>query len=867
MKRVRNEDMHPVFKSWISKITYSDASKLKNKINVKFLLGIDPKTPLGKQAYEKKRDRPDCIIMLQVGNSYECFGIDAVIVVDITKSKSMNPNGEIRTSIPKSILQAKLNLLTQNVFKTAIYEELKITITPRMRNLTQIVCEANPNYMFSDCLTEDEHEELGAKNVISVSSSGDSDEWCTLCCVDLSKRTIKMFDSVDSSVAKLMVQQASKPIFIIRKKPKWMVNDEIVHSGVSSDTNIVERTLQLVESEYSIPRNEIHRIPPYKSQCAPLSRFTASQLGLVDSIGTHSLLNYCIFKDSTIPIKLQMKRWLTVPPPEHEKIAITKSLYKMKSQYVVPLHFVSNPGKYLKILQNPTVMLLNNMESNTIFVKEQRVFYNELWESVQKEYNLECDSIEELCNIFTVLKSDVTTLTKPLEQHIQEKKEELDAIFEEYPIGTKVDDSYGLGLWLSCDSQDENECQKRLPVFDKSGNRIANRCTTQKIIDLNTKLGYLKEKLKIETDKILKNACAMLKKYETLCACVEVFVLYFATLQNHLKCVGGRWNSSYESKSELKLNNLVPYWIPGGINNNIQLYSGDKIIITGQNGFGKTTLMRAITATCLLSQCGLLVPCAYASIPYFSHIFLRSGGLDNALENKSSFENEILDITTMLTAKGPTLILLDEGCRSTNVNEGQRLLKNIIEATSDLSISIFSTHFDDLDDVRADWMQMVGTFKSGNNCKPSYKLEYGRCTQQYALEKALKIGLPIDIVLNSRKEDDVDTLVMAMFHKYDFKYDRFTPGKDSISGSPLFSSVLYVATIKPDCVYVGESDGFMKRCETHLKTKNIESFFMVTMENKTVARDYESIFINSFMNTNIKLYSLNDGQHQVKQIL
>ena len=42
---------------------------------------------------------------------------------------------------------------------------------------------------------------------------------------------------------------------------------------------------------------------------------------------------------------------------------------------------------------------------------------------------------------------------------------------------------------------------------------------------------------------------------------------------------------------------------------------------------------------------------------------------------------------------------------------------------------------------------------------------------------------------------------------------------------------------------------------------------MVTMENKTVARDYESIFINSFMNTNIKLYSLNDGQHQVKQIL
>ena len=104
MKRTRDEYMHPEFKNWIGKITYSDASKLKNKISVKFLLGIDPKTPLGKQAYDKKKDRPECIIMLQVANSYECFGIDAVIVVDITKSKPMNPNGEIKTSIPKSML-------------------------------------------------------------------------------------------------------------------------------------------------------------------------------------------------------------------------------------------------------------------------------------------------------------------------------------------------------------------------------------------------------------------------------------------------------------------------------------------------------------------------------------------------------------------------------------------------------------------------------------------------------------------------------------------------------------------------------------------------------------------------------------------
>ena len=81
--------------------------------------------------------------------------------------------------------------------------------------------------------------------------------------------------------------------------------------------------------------------------------------------------------------------------------------------------------------------------------------------------------------------------------------------------------------------------------------------------------------------------------------------------------------------------------------------------------------------------------------------------------------------------------------------------------------------------------------------------------------KSFEDRSPIDIVLNSRKEDDVDTLVMAMFHKYDFKYDRFTLEKFHKWVSIIF--VCFICpTIKPDCVYVGESDGFMKRCETHL---------------------------------------------------
>ena len=97
--------------------------------------------------------------------------------------------------------------------------------------------------------------------------------------------------------------------------------------------------------------------------------------------------------------------------------------------------------------------------------------------------------------------------------------------------------------------------------------------------------------------------------------------------------------------------------------NTIDVVPGTPIVLTGCNGGGKSTLLRSIAATALLSQCGLLVPCKSAHVPSYEHIFLRCGSTDCASERCSSFLSECREMRTMMTATSDSLVLVDEPCR------------------------------------------------------------------------------------------------------------------------------------------------------------------------------------------------------------
>ena len=234
--------------------------------------------------------------------------------------------------------------------------------------------------------------------------------------------------------------------------------------------------------------------------------------------------------------------------------------------------------------------------------------------------------------------------------------------------------------------------------------------------------------------------------------------------------------------------------------------------------------------------------------------------MDCAIERRSSFASEMTDMRTMLTAGRDALMLVDEPCRGTATSDGVRLLEAILEHVPQSTACVVTTHFHELCAPTCEWMQLTAHVDEGGQCVPSYRLEFGRCTNSLALRIALAAGLPVDIVLGARAADDRDTLVISVFYKLGLQYTRMNP---PATPPPTLRSAVYVL-LTDEGVYVGESDRIDTRLETHRRSKRIESIFLLTASSKTEALRLESTLIHEFSYCNVALVSVADGHHDAR---
>ncbi len=123
------------------------------------------------------------------------------------------------------------------------------------------------------------------------------------------------------------------------------------------------------------------------------------------------------------------------------------------------------------------------------------------------------------------------------------------------------------------------------------------------------------------------------------------------------------------------------------------------LLITGPNMSGKSTYMRQLALTIILSQMGCFVPADHAELPVFDQIFTRIGASDDLSSGKSTFMVEMMEVQYALqNATEHSLILLDEIGRGTATYDGMALAQAIIEyAHQKIACKIlFSTHYHEL---------------------------------------------------------------------------------------------------------------------------------------------------------------------------
>ena len=180
------------------------------------------------------------------------------------------------------------------------------------------------------------------------------------------------------------------------------------------------------------------------------------------------------------------------------------------------------------------------------------------------------------------------------------------------------------------------------------------------------------------------------------------------------------------------------------------------LLITGPNMGGKSTYMRQVALCVIMAQIGSFVPCDEANLPIFDQIFTRIGASDDLISGQSTFMVEMLEANNALRyATRDSLIIFDEIGRGTATFDGMAIAQSMIEyiATKIQCITLFSTHYHELTMMDEKFhIQNVHASASveGNQIVFLYKIKPGRSHRSYGINVAQLAKLPEEVIQRAK---------------------------------------------------------------------------------------------------------------------
>lgn len=251
-------------------------------------------------------------------------------------------------------------------------------------------------------------------------------------------------------------------------------------------------------------------------------------------------------------------------------------------------------------------------------------------------------------------------------------------------------------------------------------NVIYNIKNTDEIDNLEQKF----EKLTLEEDNeeyiIRENISKSIKEfYHTLRKNTEVIgeIDYIIAKSNYAqknKCIEPEITNDLEItikggrnlKLEKTLKDKHIEYVPIDLNLNKNV-----VCITGANMGGKTVSMRMIGQIAAMASLGMFVPCTYARLCLFEHIYISVGDDQSIEKGLSTFGAEIVNLKEALNnSSNRSLILIDELAGGTNPKEGFAITKAVVNylKTKDC-ITVLTTHYDNVaNDVDVQNLQVKG---------------------------------------------------------------------------------------------------------------------------------------------------------------
>ncbi len=175
------------------------------------------------------------------------------------------------------------------------------------------------------------------------------------------------------------------------------------------------------------------------------------------------------------------------------------------------------------------------------------------------------------------------------------------------------------------------------------------------------------------------------------------------------------------------------------------------LVISGPNAGGKSVAMKTAGLLCCMLVHGYLLPCSESSVfPLFGDIFIEIGD-DQSIENDlSTFSSHLGAIKTILDVAGSRdLVLIDELCAGTDVEEGGAIARAVMEELLNRGTkTIVTTHLGDLKAYAHEREGVVNGAMEFNRAGlvPTFRFVKGLPGNSFAFAMMKRMGFPGNMV-------------------------------------------------------------------------------------------------------------------------